>query len=405
MRAFTEHLFEAVKKSSGRNVHLEHIEDEILNSGYAGFGRAIKALRGVVEALTANAPSAYDITVKWDGAPAIICGIDPQSGRFFVGTKSVFNAIPKLNFTNSDIDTNHPQEGLNLKLKLALKHFSKLGIRGVLQGDMLFYYESKQRELIDGKSYLTFQANTIKYAVDPKSDLGKRMTAAKIGIVFHTAYEGESIATMTARFNPDISYMKKVNDVWFDNATMKFANGSGLFSASDRSTIENSIASLTKTAADLRVVLNGIAKNEGVKIDMKTYINGLVRGGVATSHADVNQLLQFMLDRAQGKRKVASTKTTPSIDWVRTNRNQLSRVFALHNALAQLKLTILQKMASTASSQTGVGTFIKDKSGYRVTTPEGFVAIDRLSNKAVKLVDRLDFSRSNLTTEKTWKKP
>ena len=124
MRAFTEHLFEAVKKSSGRNVHLEHIEDEILNSGYAGFGRAIKALRGVVEALTANAPSAYDITVKWDGAPAIICGIDPQSGRFFVGTKSVFNAIPKLNFTNSDIDTNHPQEGLNLKLKLALKHFS-----------------------------------------------------------------------------------------------------------------------------------------------------------------------------------------------------------------------------------------------------------------------------------------
>jgi hypothetical protein len=238
--------------------------------------------------------------------------------------------------------------------------------------------------------------------VDPKSDLGTRMAAAKIGIVFHTAYEGESIATMTARFNPDISYMKKVKDVWFDNATMKFANGSGLFSPSERSTIENSIASLTKTAADLRVVLNGIGKNEGVKIEIKTYINGLVRGGVATSHADVNQLLQFMLDRAQGKRKVASTKTTPSIDWVRNNRNQLARVFALHNALAQLKLTIVQKMASM---QTGVGTFIKDKSGYRVTTPEGFVAIDRLSNNAVKLVDRLDFSRSNLTTEKTWNKP
>ena len=355
-----------------------------------------------METLTANAPSAYDITVKWDGAPAIICGIDPQSGRFFVGTKGVFNVTPKLNFTNSDIDTNHPVEGLNSKLKLALKYFSKLGIRGVLQGDMMFDGESKQRELIDGKSYLTFQPNTIKYAVDPKSDLGTRMAAAKIGIVFHTAYEGESIATMTARFNPDISYMKKVKDVWFDNATMKFANGSGLFSPSERSTIDNSIASLSKTAVDLRVVLNGIAKNEGVKIDIKTYINGLVRGGVATSHADVNQLLQFMQERAQGKRKVASTKTTPSIDWVRNNRNQLSRVFALHNALAQLKLTIVQKMASM---QTGVGTFIKDKSGYRVTTPEGFVAIDRLSNKAVKLVDRLDFSRSNLTTEKTWKKP
>jgi hypothetical protein len=380
---------------------LEHLEDEILNDGYAGFGRAVSAVRGVMETFGANEPTAYDITVKWDGAPAIICGIDPASGRFFVGTKSVFNVTPKLNFTNADIDANHPADGLNAKLKLALKYFSKLGIRGVLQGDLLFDSDTVQRETIDGKPHLTFRANTITYAVDPKSELGQRIRAAKIGIVFHTAYEGDSLQTMSARFNPDISYLKKSKDVWFDNATLRVADGSGLFSAHERESMERTIASLTKQAGSLKTTMNGIAKNEGVKLAIKTYINGLVRSNMGSGHADVNQLLAMMSDKAQSVRKKPSNKPTPSMEWIKRNRNQINQVFALHNALAQLKLMIVHKLASLKG---GVGTFVKDGKGYRVTTPEGFVAIDRMSNKAIKLVDRLDFSRSNFTVEKTWKK-
>jgi len=90
-----------------------------------------------------------------------------------------------------------------------------------------------------------------------------------------------------------------------------------------------------------------------------------------------------------------------SMDWIKKNRNQINQVFALHNAMAQLKLVIVHKLASLRGA---VGTFVKDGAGYRVTAPEGYVAIDRMSNKAVKLVDRLDFSRSNFTVEKTWKK-
>jgi hypothetical protein len=401
MRQFTEYLTEAFKKSSGKNVHLEHLEDEILNDGYAGFGRAMKSVQGVLNALGANEPSAYDITVKWDGAPAIVCGIDPQSGRFFVGTKSVFNVTPKLNFTNKDIDENHPQDGLNAKLKLALKHFSKLGISGVLQGDLLFDTDTVIREKIDGKPYLTFRANTITYAVEPESHLGKRIRAAKIGIVFHTAYEGDTMQTMTARFNPDISYLRSTSDVWFDNATLRVANGSGLFTISERASIEQSIAALTKRAELLKSVMNAIAANEGVKVAIKTYINGLVRTNMGSGHADANQLLAMMDDKAQLKRKKPSKKTTPSMDWIKKNRNQINQVFALHNAMAQLKLVIVHKLASLKGA---VGTFVKDGSGYRVTAPEGYVAIDRMSNKAVKLVDRLDFSRSNFTVEKTWKK-
>lgn len=401
MIRFTEHLTEAFKAKSGKNVHLEHLEDEILNSGYAGFSRAVSAIRGVLDVFGANEPTTYDITVKWDGAPAIICGIDPSSGRFFVGTKSVFNVTPKINFTNADIDANHPADGLNAKLKLALKHFSKLGIRGVLQGDLLFDSDTVQRETIDGKRYLTFRPNTITYAVDPKSELGKRIAAAKIGIVFHTAYEGDSLQTMTARFNPDISYLKKTRDVWYDNATLRVADGSGLFSARDRQAIERSIDTLTQQASALKTTMNGISRNEGVKLAIKTYINGLVRANMGSGHADVNQLLAMMAQKAQSARKKPSTKPTPSMEWIKRNRNQINQVFALHNALTVLKMSIVSKLSSLKG---GMGTFVKDGKGYRVTAPEGYVAIDRMSNAAVKLVDRLDFSRSNFTVDKSWKK-
>jgi len=397
---FTEHLVEAVKKT-GKNVHLEHLEDEMLNSGYSGFVSSMKSITGLMDALGANEPSAYDVTVKWDGAPAIFCGTDPSTGKFFVGTKSVFNVTPKLNFTDADIDANHPEGGLNEKLKLALKHLSKLGVRGVLQGDFLFKHDTLQREKIDGKAYLTFQANTIRYAVSANSDLAKRMSAAKMGIVFHTAYEGNTMQDMSARFNPDISYLKKSKDVWFDNATLRVASGSALFSPTDRRTIEASIQSLTRTAESLKAILNAIGKNDGVKQAIKGYINSLVSKGIASSHADVNQLIAFLQSKSALVRKKPSTKPTPTMEWIRKNRNQIGRVFALHNSVAQLKLVVRDKLASLEGE---VSTFIKDGKGYRVTTPEGFVAIDRMSNKAVKLVDRLDFSRSNFTVEKTWKK-
>ena len=401
MIRFTQHLTEAVKASSGKNVHLEHLEDEILNNGYAGFKAAVSAIRGVADSLSATAPSSHEITVKWDGAPAIVCGIDPSSGKFFVGTKSVFNVTPKLNFTNADIDANHPSAGLNEKLKLALQHLPKLGIKGILQGDLMFDSGSLVRTKIDGKPMLTFTPNTITYAVEPGSHLGKRILGAKMGIVFHTAYEGTSIATATAKFNPDLSGLRNTKDVWFDNATLRIADGSGLFSPDDRKDLESAIAKVEEAAAALKTTMNAIAKNQGVKDAIKMYVNSLVSQGSLSSHADVNDMLAFLGAKAQAKRKTKMTKPTPSMEWIKRNRNQIARVFALHNQLAQLKLVVVKKLASMSGK---IGTFIRDGKGYRVTAPEGFVAIDRMSNAAVKLVDRLDFSRSNFTVPKNWGK-
>ncbi len=172
-------FIEFLKESKeGKNVHLEHIEDEVLNGGVAGARSAINFLQSLRNMLAGHAESKVNITTKWDGAPAIFCGVNPENGKFFVGTKSIFNKNAKLNYTDKDIDENHPAEGLNNKLKYALEHLSKLGIKGVLQGDMMFTRGDLKKETIDGESYITFQPNTIVYAVPSASKLAQSMMAA-----------------------------------------------------------------------------------------------------------------------------------------------------------------------------------------------------------------------------------
>ena len=167
-----------------KNVHLEHIEDEIINRGVAGARDAVNFLRSLRDMLAGHSQSKVNVTTKWDGAPAIFAGINPENGKFFVGTKSVFNKNAKLNYTDDDIDANHPGEGLNDKLKVALAFLPKLGIKGVLQGDMMFAKGDIQEKTIDGEDYITFQPNTIVYAVPSDSKLAKSMLAAQLGVVF-----------------------------------------------------------------------------------------------------------------------------------------------------------------------------------------------------------------------------
>ena len=387
MYQFIEYLNESLETKKGKNTHLEHLEDEIINSGYAGFSSAVKSLRGVMAALRGNAPSSHDITVKWDGSPAIICGIDPASGKFFVGTKSVFNVTPKLNFTNADIDLNHPAPGLNEKLRSALRWLKTLGITGILQGDLLFTKGDLVAETIDGEKYTTFQPNTIKYAVPVASALARKMSAAQVGIVFHTAYTGDSIQNLTAVFNPSLSNLSQTKAVWFDNATLRSVNGSLLFSRGEVAQIQAAIAGCMKQALASRRFMDTLSKNSAVKASTKEYINSLVRLGNISP--DATQLAIWMKEKAGSKIKESQSS---AIAWVEKNRNEMNAVFAVHSRLTHIKRSVLAKLSAIESD---VSTFVKSGNGYKVTAPEGFVAIDRLSNSALKLVDRLEFSKSN----------
>ena len=181
-----------------KNTHLEHLEDDIINRGSAGGVNAINFLKSVRDMLAGNSGAKINTTVKWDGAPAIICGVNPENGKFFVGTKSVFNVTPKINYTTADIRRNH-SGAVAQKLSVCLNHLSSLNIKQILQGDLLFTNDKKSAS-IDGEKMITFTPNTITYAVQASSNIGKKIARAKMGIVFHTMYTGKDMKSLSASF-------------------------------------------------------------------------------------------------------------------------------------------------------------------------------------------------------------
>ena len=232
MISFKDMLTES---KAGKNLHLEHLEDEILNFGVDGGRAAINFLRSLRDMLAGSTRSSVNMTVKWDGAPAIFAGIEPETGDFFVAKKSVFNVNPKLYKTDADIDDDL-SGNLNEKFKVALAELPKLGIKGVLQGDLMFT-DDIETDTIDGTKYYTFQPNTIVYAVPVNSDLGKQMNRAKMGIVWHTTYTGKKLQDMKASFGADISELNKVPSVWMDDATYKDVSGKATFTEKETEAI------------------------------------------------------------------------------------------------------------------------------------------------------------------------
>ena len=406
---FSEYITEA---KEGKNVHLEHLEDNVLNNGVSGAREAINFLRSLRNMLAGHSDVKVNVTTKWDGAPAIFAGINPENGKFFVGTKSVFNKNAKLNYTDADIDENHSSEGLNDKLKIALAYLPKLGIKGILQGDMMFTKSDLKHETIGGEEYITFQPNTIVYAVPVNTKLAKMMIAAQLGIVFHTSYVGKDIENMKASFNIDIGHLTTTKDVWFRDASFTDASGSATFTekeTADLTTILSQAGRLFTTIPAL--TLNKIAASETYLMQIKTYNNTKVREGqeIRDTRAHVNGLMKWVEDKLNKEilaAKKADTKEkrikekTEVMRFYRTNAAQLKNVFDLMNMIIEAKLMIIRKLETIRS----IGTFVRTDDGFRITAPEGFVAVDKLKGNALKLVDRLEFSHQNFNAAKNWSK-
>ena len=242
MKTFIDILNE---DKGGKNLHLEHLEDEIINYGITGGRAALNFLQSLRDMMAGASRSSVNMTVKWDGAPAIFAGIDPEDDKFFVAKKSVFNVNPKLYKTNKEIDADL-SGALNSKFKIALSEFSKLGIKGVLQGDLMFT-DDVGKETIDGVKYYTFQPNTIVYAVPIDSQFGKIINRAKIGIVWHTTYSGDALQDMKASFGVNISGLKKTSSVWMDDATYKDTSGKSTFTASETEKVTGVLSQVGKT--------------------------------------------------------------------------------------------------------------------------------------------------------------
>ena len=412
MISFKDMLTES---KAGKNLHLEHLEDEILNFGVDGGRAAINFLRSLRDMLAGSTRSSVNMTVKWDGAPAIFAGIEPETGDFFVAKKSVFNVNPKLYKTDADIDDDL-SGNLNEKFKVALAELPKLGIKGVLQGDLMFT-DDIETDTIDGTKYYTFQPNTIVYAVPVNSDLGKQMNRAKMGIVWHTTYTGKKLQDMKASFGADISELKKVPSVWMDDATYKDVSGKATFTEKETEAITAILSQTGRTfnkinGPKLRAFLRFQDSLTGTLVgaSLKTYNNSKVRAGEKItnprSHAKgyekwVFDSIQKQIDKAKsdkGKQKYTNIQKE-YVREVKRHTTNLVQVITFQNLLVDAKMQIVKKLNSVKGL---TDTFIRTPNGYKVTNPEGYVAIDRVSGGAVKLVDRMEFSFNNFTAVKAW---
>ena len=405
---FKEYLKESME---GKNLHLEHLEDNVLNRGVSGARESIDFLRSLRNMLAGNTGSKINVTTKWDGAPAIFAGTNPENGKFFVGTKSVFAKNAKLNYTDDDIDENHPSGGLNEKLKLALAFLPKLGIRGILQGDMMFSKGDIKTETIEREEYITFQPNTIVYAVPANSKLAKTMLAAQVGVVFHTSYSGKTLETMKASFNIDIGHLSTTKDVWFRDASFTDASGSATFTAEETAEITSILSNAGRVFQSIpALTLNRIAASETYLTQIKTFNNTKVREGkkIADTRVHTQELINYVEAKLNKEILAAKKEDTKQkrikeknevMRFYRSNAIQLKQIFDLMNLIVDAKLMIIRKLETIKS----IGTFVRTDDGFKITAPEGFVAVDHVG-KALKLVDRLEFSHKNFTAQKAWDK-
>ena len=393
--------------NEGKNTHLEHLEDELWNEGSAGVENALRFAGEVASMLSGNSDSSVNITTKWDGAPAIFCGINPENKKFFVGTKSVFNVgQPKINYTNSDIDENH-SGGLATKLKIALQYLSKIGIKGVLQGDLMFTQGDLGSMSQDGKPHITFTPNTITYAVEDGTPTAREIKSAKIGIVFHTEYKGRKMSDMKASFSPNVKRLKKNKNVWFRDADFKDESGSSTLTKSEYDDVMADIDSAKSALSASSKMIDDIRSRSNIISHVKVYTNILVREGSTKGNTDglinhisakfENDINKLKTDK--GKERKAGIRDE-LIKYLKDNESKIDEVFKLHSFLSEIKTSLVRKLEKIK----GIGTFVRTDDGFKATAPEGFVAVDRISNKALKLVDRLEFSRANFTVAKNWVK-
>jgi hypothetical protein len=393
----------------GKNLHLEHLEDEIINLGSEGGKKAIQILRDMGEYLSGSVTGKLKVTTKWDGAPAVVCGIDPTDNTFFVGTKSVFaKTEPKICKTKEDIQKLYNGE-LASKLMDCLTYLPKCVTKGVLQGDLMFTNDKKM-ENIQKEKLITFRPNTITYAVEPDSPLGRQIAKAKLGIVFHTKYTGKTLPEMTSSFNVSKDDFKENPNVWIEKAEFTDISGIANFSSSEKTKYDAAVNRAEGSLKQCSQLLNKIQTGKRtleIDTEFKKFFNAYVRVGQQIPSKE-RALVEFAHHLGKEYDKVIKTNKTleaqakkagkwvDMIEFIDVNKRQMEMLIAAYMNLQAAKNILVNKLKAVSSLRL----FVNRGDHYEATNPEGFVAIS--GDKATKLVDRLEFSKNNFTVPKQW---
>ena len=389
--------------------HLEHLEDEMLNYGIEGCMAAVSFLKELRKMLGHQENTGF-MQTKWDGAPSIICGTHPETGLFFVGTKSVFNKTePKVCYSDETIDAWYEGD-LAEKLKYSLKYFSELKIDGVVQGDLLFTTDLR-KEKVNGEELYTFRPNTITYGIPVSHDIGKKAGRAKIGVVFHTHYTGDELATMQARAGAKVQGSN--NALVVNNDTPMDRVG---FSRTEMSKFDRHVSKIERMCHICGDFLDELVGAQGKTGDakfhissfLKPFFNDQIRNARSIGNVDeaMYDLLNFYGDKMEkelAKIKTVANRTKKcalvynSQNYVVDNVYKFKAMLALYKELQAVKQMVIDKLDHLEEFRT----FVQTEKGYKVTTPEGYVL--HKDGSMIKFVNRLEFAYNNFTLQKQWR--
>ena len=322
-----------------KNRHLEHPEDAILNEGRAGFYNILDFLEA----------QGSIVTVKYDGAPAIVWGINPENNKFFVGTKSVFNKVRvKINYNHNDIEVNHGDKpAVASILHMCLEKLPRIG--GVYQCDFIGYGGGT-----------TYKPNTITYKFLP-SPVNERHD---ILVAAHTTYQGDTLKDMCASFgfydvSMDECNQNRAKTDPFQQEETKFIDTSASFKS------RNYRIGLYIAAARVAAKFVKFPTEEKGK-QLKQYINSYIRNG----------------DKLDASRLAKETKVDKS-------------VFQLYNFIIEIKEMIMDGIEPTDQM---VECYINDEK----CDHEGYVVSNEYGT--YKLIDREQFSYANFNLKRNWDK-
>ena len=413
MKSFSSYIEVLEATKSGKNVHMTHIEDRVIYGGVKGAREAILALRSLRDMLAGSTNSSTNVTVKWDGAPAVFAGIDPLDGQFFVAKKGIFNKDPKVYKSEADVRADTSGD-LAEKLVTAFNELKDLGIKDVIQGDIMFTKGDLNTETIDGEKMITFQPNTIVYAVPAKSDLAKQITKANLGVVWHTTYKGKDFASLKASFGVNLKGLKQKPSVWYQDAEYKDVSGTATLTKVDTDEVTEALSKAGKIFQKIKsTTLTELENNLDLGVKIETFNNTLVRKGerISNTTKHVQDLLKWFDGKfakefekrssEKGKAAVMQKRDELLKFFSKENRKNLVLMFDLMNAIVDAKLIIINKLDKVKQ----IDTFVRTRNGFKVTGSEGFVAIDNQGG-AVKLVDRMEFSMNNFSKDviKGWER-
>jgi len=392
--------------------HLVHLEDEMLNYGVDGCKAAVSFLKELRKMLGQQESGGF-MQTKWDGAPSVICGMDPLANIFFVGTKSVFNKdTPKICYSEEDVDSMYSGD-LAEKLKFSYRYFSKLGITGVIQGDLLYTSDIK-KETINGELLYTFRPNTITYGIPVDHPIGKAAGRSKIGVVFHTHYRGTDLPTMQALAGAPVDTYNDIPEVLLvKNDTPMDRVG---FSKAEMTKFNNYISKIERMCGICGNFLDELVAKTGTTGDskfhiasyLKQFFNNEIKN--ARSIVRIDETMYDMLNFYEEKtsKELAKIKTVANLtkkrelvygsqNYVVDNVYKFKAMLTLYKELQAVKQMVIDKLDHLEEFRT----FVQTEKGYKVTTPEGYVL--HKDGDMIKFVNRMEFAYNNFTLQKQWR--